>query len=147
LGLTVFGIDLSPAMIMQASRSYPGLRFQVGSMMALDLMDRALRGIVAWYSIIHTPPEFLPLLFTEFYRVLAPGGQLLLAFQAGDECLHLEHGYGHRVSLDAYRLPPDRIADLLRRAGLDVRAELVREPDGPEKTRQAYLLARKPGAP
>jgi hypothetical protein len=49
--------------------------------------------------------------------------------------------------LDAYRLPPDRITDLLTRAGFDVRAQLVREPEEPEKVRQAYLLARKPGAP
>jgi SAM-dependent methyltransferase len=116
-------------------------------MLALDLADGALAGIVAWYSIIHIPPELLPALFAECHRVLAPAGQLLLAFQVGDERRHLKHAYGHAISLDAYRLPPDRIADLLTRAGFDVRAQLVREPDEPEKTRQAYLLARKPGAP
>jgi SAM-dependent methyltransferase len=146
LGVTAFGVDLSPAMIAEARRLCPTLRFDVGSMFDLDLADGAVGGIVAWYSIIHVPPELLPVLFAEYHRVLAPGGQLMLAFQVGDERRHLEHAYGHSISLDAYRLPPDRIADLLRRTGFDVRAQLVREPDEPEKTRQAYLLARKPGA-
>ena len=51
------------------------------------------------------------------------------------------------MSLDAYRLPPGRVAGLLSQAGLAVHARLLREPDGPEKTQQAYLLARKPAAP
>jgi hypothetical protein len=32
-----------------------------------------------------------------------PGGQLLLAFQAGDEKVHLSHAYGHTITLDTYR--------------------------------------------
>jgi hypothetical protein len=112
-------------------------------MTALDLEDGVLGGIVAWYSVIHTPPVELPLVFGEFHRVLAGGGHLLVAFQAGDERVHLEHAYGHAVSLDAYRLPPDQVAELLSRAGLSVQARLLREPEGPEKVPQAYLLARK----
>ena len=82
--------------------------------------------------------------FAEFYRVLGPGGHLLLAFQVGDECVHLEQAYGHAISLDAYRLSPDHVAELLGQAGFVVHARLLREPDGPEKIQQAYLMARKP---
>ncbi|MGZ4547872.1 MAG: class I SAM-dependent DNA methyltransferase [Blastococcus sp.] len=142
LGLPVFGIDLSPAMVAVARRTHPELRFDEGSMTALDLPDASLGGLVAWYSVIHTPPELLPGVFAEFARVLRPAGHLLLAFQAGDELVHLEQAYGHALSLDAYRLDPGRVVDLLERAGLDVHAQLVREPEPPEKTRQAYLLAR-----
>ena len=84
------------------------------------------------------------MVFAEFHRVLAPGGHLLLAFQVGDEKMRLEQAYGHAVSCDVYRLSPDRITELLRRAGLPVLARLEREPDQREKTRQANLLARKP---
>jgi SAM-dependent methyltransferase len=136
LGVTVFGIDLSPAMVSVARRTYPDLRFDEGSMTALDLKDDSVGGIVAWYSIIHTPPELLPVVFAEFRRVLAPGGHLLLAFQVGNERLHIEQGYGHSVSLDAYRMSPDHIADLLSQAGLLVHARLLREParEGPAGT-------------
>jgi SAM-dependent methyltransferase len=147
LGLTAFGIDLSPEMVAIARRTYPHLRFDEGSMTELALGDGAVGGIVAWYSIIHTPPELLPVVFAEFHRVLSPGGHLLLAFQAGDERVHIEQGYGHAVSLDAYRRSPDLVAELLSQAGLVVRARLLREPGPNEKVPQACLLARRSAEP
>jgi SAM-dependent methyltransferase len=144
LGLTVSGIDLSPEMVAIARRDHPGLRFDEGSMLALDLPDGALGGLVAWYSIIHVPADLLPDVLAEFHRVLAPGGHLLLAFQVGDEPLRMTEAFGHAVSLDFHRRSPDRVAALLGEAGLDVRARLVREREENERTPQAYLLARKP---
>ena len=144
LGLGVVGIDLSPGMLAVARRTYPHLAFGLGSLAALGVGDGTLAGVVAWYSIIHTPPAELPVVFAELHRVLTPGGRLVLAFQVGDECVHIEHAYGHDVSVDAYRLPPDRIADLLTAAGLVVDAELVRAPADDEKRPQAYLLAHRP---
>lgn len=147
LGVTAFGIDLSPGTVEVARRTYPDLRFDEGSMTGLDLADACLGGVVAWYSTVHTPPELLPVVFAEFHRVLAPGGHLLLAFKAGDRLRRLEHAYGHELSLDVYWLSPDRVAGLLSQAGLVVDARLIREPTEAEKPRQgqqAYLLARKP---
>jgi len=150
LGLSVSGIDLSPRMIEVARQSYPGLRFEVGSMLALDLPDAALGGVLAWYSIIHLPDARLPDAFAEFYRVLAPAGLVLLGFQAGDETVHMTQALGQPVSIDLHRRQPERVAELLAQAGFVVRARLVREPDDggafPERTQQAYLLARKPGS-
>ncbi|MGW3494356.1 class I SAM-dependent DNA methyltransferase [Streptomyces sp. NPDC001020] len=147
LGLEAFGIDLSPEMITVARRTHSGLRFEVGTMTDLDLPDGTLAGALAWYSTVHTPPHELPLLFREFNRVLAPGGHLLLAFKVGDGSVHLEHAYGHDLSLDVYRFPPELVADLLGRAGFDEVARLVRAAEEPEKTPQAYVLARKPVQP
>ncbi|MET8849647.1 class I SAM-dependent methyltransferase [Amycolatopsis sp. NPDC004625] len=146
LGLDVFGVDLSPGMVDAARRAHPGLRFEVGSLAALDLADGSLAGAVAWYSLIHTPPEGLAPVVAELARVLAPGGRLLTGFHVGDERRHIVHGYGHDISLDAYRLQPDFVAGLCATAGLVVEARLVREPQPPyEKVPQACLLARKPG--
>jgi ubiquinone/menaquinone biosynthesis C-methylase UbiE len=142
LGVDVTGVDISPVMIEVACRDHPDLRFEVGSMKALIRDNASLGGLVAWYSIIHTPPEDLPMTFDEFRRVLAPGGQLLLAFQVGDERRHLEHAYGHAVSLDAYRLSPTRIVDQLREAGLSAYATLQRDPDSSERVPQGFIVAR-----
>ncbi len=147
LGLTAFGVDLSPAMVAVARQAHPGLRFDEGSMTALDLPDGTLGGIVALYSTIHLPPQQLPMAFAGFRRVLAPGGYLLIAFQAGDECLHLTEAFGRPVSVDAYRRSPDHVAGLLTQAGLVMTARLLREPDQAEKVQQAYLLARRPAQP
>ncbi len=146
-GVPAFGIDLSSQMVTVARQNHPELRFDQGSMLALDLPGGSLAGLVAWYSIIHTPPAELPSVLAEFRRVLAPGGRLLLAFQVGDDRVHLDHGYGLAFSLDAYRLVPDRVCEVLADAGFTVVMRLLREAvpiwaGGPvEKTPQAYLLA------
>ncbi|WP_052665892.1 class I SAM-dependent methyltransferase [Nitriliruptor alkaliphilus] len=146
LDLEAFGVDLSPAMITTARATYPHLSFRVGSMEALDISDGSLGGVVAWYSIIHTPPERLPEVFAEFHRVLRVDGQLLMAFQIGDEPVHLDHAYGHEVSLDVYRSRPERIRELLEQAGFVVDTTVHRAPMPPEKSRQAYLFGAKSGS-
>lgn len=146
LGLDVSGVDLSPAMIAVARRAVPEVEFSVGTMTALDLPDGGLSGLVAWYSIIHTPPGSLPGVFAEFRRVVRDGGRVLLAFQVGDERVEVRQAYGHEVSADAYRLLPDMVGSLLVDAGFVVESQLVREPkldsSPPEKTPQAYLVAQ-----
>jgi len=144
LGVAAFGVDLSPRMVEIARRTYPGLRFDVGSMTALDLADGELGGILAWWSIFHTPPDELPVVFGEFHRTLAPGGHVLMGFHVGDEHLRPERAYGHPVSYEAYRLRPERVAELVGAAGLVVTTRLLWEADA-TKGPQACLLARKPG--
>ncbi|MGW4565007.1 class I SAM-dependent methyltransferase [Streptomyces sp. NPDC004561] len=149
LGLDVFGLDLSASMLAVARREHPELRFEQGSMLELALPDGALAGVVSWYSSIHTPVEQLPALFAEFLRVLAPGGHLLLAFQAGEEPLRLDGPWGHPVTLDFHRRRPEDMARLLADAGFALVSRTVREPDEAfdESVRQAILYARKPVRP
>ena len=59
-GLSVRGVDLSPAMIDMARRARPDLRFDLGSLLELDIGDGSLGGVLAHYSIIHTPPDRVP---------------------------------------------------------------------------------------
>ncbi|MEH0418966.1 class I SAM-dependent DNA methyltransferase [Streptomyces sp. B21-083] len=147
LGVPVFGVDLSPRMVTLARRAHPGLRFHVGSMTSLDLPDETLGGVLALYSIIHIPDAALPTVFAEFHRVLAPGGHVLLAFQTGsaDHHLHLGERFGHEMSLDYWFRTPDRVTELLTKAGLTLHAQTIREPYEDETRQRAYLLARKPG--
>jgi SAM-dependent methyltransferase len=141
LGPTTFGIDLSSEMIALARRAHPDLRFDEGSMTALDLADGVLGGILALYSVIHMPPHQLPAVFAEFHRVLAPGGHLLLGFFGGDD--PSPQPFDHKVTL-AYRWSPDSLADLLSQAGFVEVARLIREPYEGERFHQAHLLVRKP---
>ncbi|MFE7463041.1 class I SAM-dependent DNA methyltransferase [Streptomyces sp. NPDC057499] len=140
LGLDAFGVDLSPVMIDLARRAYPDLRFEAGSMDALDLADGELRGIVSWYSVIHTPPGELPPYFAEFRRMLAPGGHLLLAF------FESEGGpvaaFDHKVTT-AYRWPLDGLADMAREAGFTEVGRMLREPCEGERFRRGHLLMRR----
>ncbi|WP_405585999.1 methyltransferase domain-containing protein [Streptomyces sp. NBC_01190] len=144
LGLAVSGVDASPAMVELAREAYPGLRFEVGSMAALDFGDGELGGALSRWSIIHTPPGELPVILAEFNRVLAPGGYLLLGLWAGDDPSGPTQVFDHAVA-PAYRWSPDHLAALLRTAGLAEVARMVSEPQ-PADRRQfqsVHLLARK----
>lgn len=144
-GLDVSGLDLSESMLAIARRENPGLRFRQGSMLDLDIPDGTLAAAVSWYSSIHTPVDRLPYLFAEFHRILAPGGYLLLAFQAGDQPLTLDQPFGHPVTLDFERRRPELMAELLEAAGFALRSRTVREAEEElgESSAQAFLIARK----
>ncbi|MGW0844522.1 class I SAM-dependent methyltransferase [Streptomyces sp. NPDC002787] len=142
LGLDVYGVDLSPVMIGLARETYPDLRFEVGSMDALDLPDGELGGIVSWYSLIHTPPREVPAYFAEFQRVLAPGGHLLLGFFESEGEPVTE--FDHKVT-PAFRWPVDELARVAGEAGFVEVGRMLREPGEGERFRQGRLLMRKGG--
>ncbi|WP_017588158.1 class I SAM-dependent methyltransferase [Nocardiopsis ganjiahuensis] len=142
LGLDAFGVDLSPVMVGIARETYPDLRFEVGSMDALDLAEDEVNAVVAWYSVIHAPPEDLPAYLAEFRRVLAPGGHLLLAFfeSSGDPVTEFDHKV-----VTAYRWPIDRLAELAGEAGFVELGRTLREPvEGERPFRHGRLLMRLP---
>lgn len=139
LGLRVRGVDVSPRMVDIARRGCPELRFEVGSMDALGFPDGELGGIVAWWSILHTPPDLLPLLFAEFRRVLVPGGRLLLGFHAGDGRPYTGQKRDNGVAYAIHLLDPGRVGAQLEQAGFTVTANLLGEA---EKWPQACVFAR-----
>jgi SAM-dependent methyltransferase len=150
LGLDACGLDLSAAMLAVARRNHPGLRFEQGSMLDLPFPDGSLAGALSWYSSIHTPDERLPDLFAELYRVLAPGGHLLVAFQVGRDSLRPERPWDHAVTLDFRRRLPEDMTRLLADAGFRLASRTVREPDGRlgkgvAQVPQAFVWVVKPG--
>jgi len=146
-GAQAMGIDLSPEMVRLAQRLSPDIPFRVGDMLALDLGANSLDGIAAFYSVIHAPPDQIPQVMREFYRVLRLGGLALLAFHIGDEVRHLDEWWEKPVSLDVYFYQPETLARRLEEAGFRIEAKVERAHyiDSVEHPSQrGYLLARKP---
>ncbi|MFD5200889.1 hypothetical protein ACFWM7_12225 [Streptomyces sp. NPDC058375] len=56
------------------------------------------------------------------------------------------YGGGEPAAFDSYRLPADRIAELLERAGFVVTGRTLQEPEAGAKRPVAGFLARKPEA-
>jgi ubiquinone/menaquinone biosynthesis C-methylase UbiE len=77
-------------MVDHPRRLNPGIEFCQGDMLALGVEDGAWYGVVALYSIIHIPVPKVVKALREIKRVLRPGGLLLLAFDVGDDVLHLD---------------------------------------------------------
>ncbi|MFE0674640.1 class I SAM-dependent methyltransferase [Streptomyces sp. NPDC058867] len=143
LGLDAFGIDVSPGMLAHARRARPALRFEEARMERLPVEDGALGGVLAHYSMIHTPPADLPALLAEQVRVLAPGGLLLVSFfgTEGPEPVRFDH----KVT-PAYSWPVDRLAAMLTEAGLVTVARLLHDPKSERGFLDAHVLAGRPEA-
>lgn len=141
LGLDAFGLDLSPAMVAHARQAHPELRFDEARMEALPVEDGTLGGVLAHYSMIHTPPAELPALLAEQVRALAPGGVLLVSFfgTEGSEPVRFDH----KVA-PAYSWPTEQFADLLSGAGLVTLARLLHDPASERGFLDSHVLARRP---
>lgn len=146
-GTAMCGVDFSRGMVEHARKLNPGIEFFQGDMRALDVPDEAWAGIVAFYAIVNLPPAELAQAAREMWRVLQPGGMLLLSFHIGDEVSHVEDLWGCAVSLDFYFFRVEDVANHLRAAGFEVDEIAEREPYAPDieyQSRRAYIFARKP---
>ncbi|MCW2932878.1 MAG: putative methyltransferase [Actinomycetia bacterium] len=142
LGISAFGIDLSPAMIDVAQHSYPGVQFEVGSMTDLRLADASVAGLLSFWSLVHIPDDEIPAVFAHFRRVLRPGGPLLLGFHVGEGSRLKTQGYGgHPMKVYVHRRQPDEVTAWLGAAGITVEAQLLVGPA--DSVPGALLFARR----
>lgn len=114
-GATIEGIDLVPEFINDARRRFPDVPFRLGSFSAMESSDRTASGVLAWYSLIHIPPDDVPLALSEFARILVPGGHLLIGFFDGLP----RTPFPHAVTT-AYYWSVEQMGRLLNEAGFDV---------------------------
>jgi SAM-dependent methyltransferase len=141
LGVDAFGIDLSPGMIDLARSEHPELRFEVGTMTALDLADESMGGVLAFWSLIHVPDEVIPTVLAGFRRVLRADAPLLIGFHVGDVSRLKTQGYGgHPMNLYVHRRQPAKVSTWLREAGFTVETEMLLDPEN--STPGAILFAR-----
>lgn len=113
-GVDISGVDLTPAFVEHARRTYPHLRFATGSVDALEASDASLGGVLAWYSLIHHAPDAIGPALDEIARVLRPGGLLLVGFFAGDAIEPFDHAV-----VTAYRWPVADLTERLRASGFE----------------------------
>jgi SAM-dependent methyltransferase len=145
-GVQVCGVDLSPGMIRWASQLCPEGAFYCGNMLALDFADNAWAGIAAFYAIVNLSPDEVRTASREMFRVLRPGGLLLLSFHIGEQVEHVHELWGKTIDLDFYFFRTAEVAGLLRDAGFHIESQVERGPYAPEveyQSHRAYILARK----
>jgi SAM-dependent methyltransferase len=145
-GVLVRGLDLSAELLREARHRHPNVEFETGNMLALPLAEASLAGVLAFYAIVHLSSSGLRRALAEMYRVLRPGGRLLLAFHVGEGSIHVEEFLGRSVALDFVFFTPHGVAGELAGAGFEAVEVIERDPY-PEveyPSRRAYLFARKP---
>lgn len=136
----VVGIDISIGLLASARRRFPHLSFAQGSFRALPPSDRSLGGILAWYSLIHTPPADVPAVLAEFARVIAPGGSILIGYFDGEA----REPFAHAVA-PAHFWSADALTALLADAGFEAvsRERRDRTPDEISRRAHGHLIATR----
>lgn len=106
------GLDVVPEFIDHARATYPDGRYELGSMRQVPFPDHSVAGILAWYSLIHVPPDDLDGVLAELRRIVGSGGALVAGFFDGDAI----GPFDHKVTT-AYFWPVDELAWRLEHAG------------------------------
>lgn len=135
-GIAARGVDLVPEFIDRARSTYPGVRFELGSLDTLDAATGTVGGVLSWYSLIHHEPGSMRIPLTEFGRVLRPGGALLIGFFEGQ----VIERFAHAVA-PAYRWTVGGLGDELDAAGFDVVGTTARATAG--RRPHAAITARR----
>jgi SAM-dependent methyltransferase len=143
-GIDAFGIDASASMVATARRLNPKLDFQQGDFFRLDLADGALAGIAAFYSLIHCARGHLGRAAAELYRVLQPGGRLLVSMHEGAGEVTREELFGKRVAFVATLFSEAEVRAALAGAGFRIDEMVTRPPYAFEyQSQRMYTLATR----
>jgi SAM-dependent methyltransferase len=147
-GIQVCGVDLSEGMLQRARHLNPGIDFHHGDMRALPFAENTWAGVAAFYAIVNLPGAEVAQAVREMWRVLQPGGQLLLAFHLGDDVLQLEEDvWGCGVSLEFTFFRASTILGYMCEAGFEIDEVVERAPYAPDlehQSHRAYIFAHKP---
>ena len=148
-GADARGIDLSPAMVAEARRRFPGRSFEVGDLRRLTRPPTGpgWAAVLAWYSLIHLAASELAGVVAGLARPLAPGGRLVVGLHAGAEVRHLEEWLGHDVDLDVVLHDPAFVVGVVEAAGLVAVEWYLRGPLDArgETTTRLYVVGHRPG--
>lgn len=124
-GIDVAGLDPVDEFVAGARIRHPSVSYRVGRAEHLGVAESSLGGILAWYSLIHTPAGDIDAALREFARALRPGGTVLLGFFAGPALESFEHAVA-----PAYYWPVADLAQRLERAGFVVASTETRQDPG-----------------
>lgn len=146
LGVEISGLDLSKKILEQAQSIHPEIHFQKGNILGLEFENDSIAGVVAFYAIVHFTEEQVRIAFREIYRVLQPGGILLLTYHIGNETLHIEEFLGKKTDIDLMLFTTEFISGCLEHSGFEEIEIMEREayPGVEYESRRAYVFARKP---
>jgi SAM-dependent methyltransferase len=142
----VIGLDFSEKSIELARQNFPGIEFQVDNMLSSKMPSRSADGIIAFYAIVHFTYREVEKTFTEWFRLLKPGGYCLFSFHIGKEILKVEKFLDIDGANATWRfLLTSRILKIAEKTGFQVYEAVERYPyDGAEHpSKRAYILLTK----
>lgn len=134
-GRSICGVDPVAEFLDIARHRHPDVEFVLGDTGRLP--EVTATGILAWYSLIHMPPEDMPAVLTRLHQHLRPGGGLLLSMFTSPRLSEISHPMGR-----AWAWPLEELGALLEQAGFVV--DETRS-DGSPPLGHGFLTAHRPG--
>jgi SAM-dependent methyltransferase len=115
---SLIGVDLSEGMLRAASQAMPRAQMLLSDASALPLRDGTATLVLAMHMLYHVPQPAVAV--SEFRRVLAPGGRVVVVLNAEDHLRELRHAVDE--ALQELGLPADHFGERVR---LDQGEELL----------------------
>lgn len=120
----VTGVDPSAEMIEYARRRAPGnCDYQVAEGQALPFPDASFDAVVSSLAVHHIPADARPAAIGEMFRVLRPGGRLLIAEFRPPANPLLARLVGMLTGPAMHKAPRELLGDLIPQAGFHVQDE------------------------
>jgi len=114
------GLDLAPAMVKLAQGNIKGeARVEVGDMCELKAeASGSCSAVVNFYALQHVSSQGAQEAFAQWFRVLAPGGQLIVHLWEGSGAID----YGGQTDIVALRYTSEQLQQWAEQAGFTVAA-------------------------
>jgi ubiquinone/menaquinone biosynthesis C-methylase UbiE len=115
-------------------------------MAKLDFEDESFDGIMAMHSLIHISSEEMPMVLTEFKRVLKSEGKILILAEEGEADKIISESINCNSKMFLNLFTQERLVNFVEQAGFEILEQyittLININDLPG--RGIYIIARKP---
>lgn len=114
----LLGIDISPYMVSIAKKRLgPNVHIEVGDMRDLSVVDSgSSSAVLNFFALHHLASEDVKSALREWYRILEPKGQLVVATWEGSGTID----YGDESDIVALRYNSNEMADWAQEAGFQI---------------------------
>lgn len=137
--------DASAAQVATARQRNPELPVFVADLCALPFRPASIAGVFAYYCVMYGSADALDVVFSDWHKLLMPGGVAFLAVHAGVGHIQTDCFEGISVDIDLMKRDPDDLCARLERSGFAIEACVVRAPFTYEvDSQRCFVVAKKP---
>lgn len=110
-GATVIAADISEAMVLSTKKKFPDIEVVISDVSNMPFENDSFDFVIATFLIVHL--KFLEPAFDEIYRVLKPGGSLILTNINQRKSPKLQLADHEEIVIKSYYHRPQNVLDAL----------------------------------
>lgn len=144
-GFDVEGVDYSDEMVLIAKKKVPNVKFSKMDMRKLEFKEKYFDGLLVSYSLIHIPSNQIASTLKGFYKILKPGGYILIIAQYGKANQIIDEPFLPTEKMFFNFFTKDRLKKYLNKANFEVvfQEQIPTQDPNSVGTEIIYTIARK----